>query len=338
MIIKMKRAIFVTTLFLSFVLCFFVLSEKIMGQGLDISEVNIKMVPETPKAGDSVYVYLTSFATNIDSATITWKVNNKTIKTGVGEKIFNFTMGPEGQVTTLDIVVRTTDSVTIQRNIKIRPASVDLVWESHGFVPPFYKGKALFAHQNKVTVIALPNITGQNGSTLNPKNLVYRWKRNGSVIESASGYGKNSITLEGSIISRPVTVTVEVGSDSFGEAYNSIVLRPIEPELILYKNDPIYGIEFQKALSTNEVLKNSNEISIFSSPFFFDSNDSKSGYLVYNWAINGSKINGNGSPSQVFRQIEGTSGTSRVSLSVENPSKPLQFTSKSVDLTFNNKQ
>ncbi len=337
MIIEMKRAIFISTLSFSFILCFFGYFEKTTSQGLGVSEIiNVQMVPEVPKAGDSVYVYLTSYATNIDTSTITWKVNGKTIKTGIGEKIFNFTMGVEGQTTTLDITVKTTESGTIQKNFKIRPASVDLMWESHGFVPPFYKGKALFAHQNKVTIIAFPHILGSNGIELNPKNLVYKWKRNGSVIETASGFGKNSITLEGSIISRPVTVTVEVSSDS-GEAYGSVVINPVEPYLVMYKKDPTYGIQFQKVLDKSLILNGINEITVVGVPFFFDREAHASKSLVNSWFINGNPLGNEKSQwIQTFRPTDGTRGSSNISLNVENVDKILQSSSNTFSLIFNN--
>ncbi len=338
MIIWMKRAIFISTFCLVFVLCLFAFSNSAKAQGLGVSEiVSIQLVPEIPKAGDSVYVYLTSYTTNIDTSNITWRVNGKTIKTGVGEKVFNFTMGPDGQVTTLDIVVKTTDSGTIEKSFKLRPASVDLMWESHGFVPPFYKGKALFAHQNKVTVIAFPHIPNSNGVELNPRNLVYKWKRNGSVMETASGFGKNSITLEGSIISRPMTITVEVSSESNGEAYGSIVINPIEPYVIMYKKDPTYGIQFQKVLDRNLTLSGINEISVIGVPFFFDKEAHSSNSLVNSWSINGKPLGNEKSQwIQTFRPSDGSSGSSNISLRVESLEKILQSSSNTFSLIFNN--
>lgn len=307
-------------------------------QGFDLGgEINVELVPSIPKAGESVYVFLTSYSTNIDLANITWKINGKVMKSGVGEKIFNFSMGGSGQTTTLGITVKTQGGGEIVKTFSLKPISVDLVWESDGFIPPFYKGKSLFSHQNKVTVVAIPHIPNSNGLEINPKNLIYKWRKNGSVIDNVSGYGKNSYTFEGSLISRPVTIGVEVSSISDGIGYANITLDPVEPGIIIYKKDPVYGIEFQNALKDNTEYKNSSEISIIGMPYFYDFSDYDSETLVYKWLINGTPLyNENNSKTQTFRQREGTTGTSRISLSIENPNKILQYASKNFNLTFTN--
>ncbi len=333
----MKRSIFIPTFITILVFSIFGFYTKVHAQNFGVSEVvNIQMVPEIPKAGDNVYVYLTSYATDINVASITWRVNGKTIKSGTGEKVFNFTMGRDDQITTLGITVKTTDSGTIEKNIDLKPASVDLMWESHGFVPPFYKGKSLFAHQDKVTVIAFPHIKNANGVDINPKNLTYKWKRNSSVVETLSGYGKNTFTFEGSLISRAVTVSVEVTSDN-GQAFGSIVLNPVEPTIIIYKKDPTYGIQFQNAIGSSLALNNTNEITVIGMPFFFDGDELKNKSLVNTWSINGKPLNNEKSQwAQTFRPGEGSVGSSNISLTVESTDKILQSDSHIFNLVFNN--
>lgn len=336
----MKRSIFILTICFIFLISFFGLSSNIHAQGVGLNEIiNYQMVPEVPKAGDVVYVYLTSYVTSIDSANITWKVNGKNIKSGTGEKVFNFVMGPDGQVTTLDITVKTVDTGTITKTYKLRPTSVDLIWESHGYVPPFYKGKSLFAHEDKVTVIAFPHIPGNNGVELNPKNIVYTWKKNGSVVENLSGFGKNTFTFEGSLISRPVTITVEASSDSGGVAYGSLTLTPVDPYVLLYKKDPTYGIQFQKVLDKNLSLKGENEITVIGIPFFFDGESQMEGNLSNSWSINGKSINNEKSQwIQTFRPTDGTTGSSNISLTVESLDKVLQSSTNTFSLFFNNEK
>jgi hypothetical protein len=333
----MKKTIFIYVLFLIFSFFFFESGSNINAQGLGINEVvNVQIVPEVPKAGDTVYVYLTSYATDINAANITWKVNEKIIKKGIGEKVFNFVMGPDGQTTKLGIVISTKDAGTITKDIDLKPASVDLVWESHGFVPPFYKGKSLFAHEDRVTVIAFPHIIGQNGVELNPKSLIYKWKKDGSVVENLSGYGKDTFTFEGSLISRPVTISVEVSSES-GQAYGYMTLEPVDPFVLLYKKDPIHGIQFQSALTRNISLSNTNEITIIGVPFFFDKEAQNRKEINNSWSINGKPVNNERSQwIQTFRPNEGTKGSSIISLSVENEDKILQTSSNTIKLIFNN--
>ncbi|TSC70550.1 MAG: Uncharacterized protein CEO12_271 [Parcubacteria group bacterium Gr01-1014_46] len=337
-IIKMRYLIVISLFIITLLFVgFFDYSSTASAQGLGMNDViNIDLVPAVPKANETVYVFLTSYATNIDAASITWRVNGKTIKSGVGEKTFNFSMGDVGKITTLSVTVKTTDGSVIERSIPLKPISVDLVWQSNGFVPPFYKGKALFSHQNQVTVIASPHIPNSSGGEVSPKNIIYKWRKNGSVDEGASGFGKNTYTFEGSLISRPVTIGVEVtATGGEGIGYATINLTPNEPAIIFYKKDPIYGIEFQRALAGTVELSNSNEINIIGAPFFYSTDDYLSEKLIYKWSINGSPINNAVSQrNQVLRQKEGTSGSSNISLSIENPGKILQYSSSNFYLQF----
>lgn len=331
-IVLMKRSIFIL-----FIICLFVgfsVAEAQIG-GVDQSAVNVEMFPEYPGPNEEIGVILTSYAIDINSSTITWAVNGKTIKSGKGEKTFSFTTGDMNTTTTLRITVKTVDGQVINNSFTIRPASVDLIWQSEGYVPPFYKGKSLFSHQNKITFIAIPHIIS-NGVEISPKNLIYKWKKNGSVEESASGYGKDSYSIVGSIISRPLNIEVEVTASTGGSvAHGSVLVNPIEPLVVLYEINPTYGIKFQKALSGEVELKDSKEIWVVSAPFYFGTTNSSASELAYKWKINGGLIDNNTSQNtRIFRQAEGTSGVSNISLSIENTKKVLQYASNSFNLKF----
>lgn len=333
MIIKMKHTIFFIFLLISFLGGYKETSAQELGIG---ESINFEMVPEIPKAGDLVGVFLNSYVTNIDLASITWKLNGKIIKSGVGEKKFEFTMGNESTVTNLNITIKTQEGATFTKDYSLRPTSVDMILESDGSVHPFYKGKNLFTHQNNVSIIAVPHIIGTNGIELNPKNMVYKWKKNGSVVESASGYSKNAYKFEGALISRPVNISVEISSDQ-GLAYGNLVLTPTDPFILFYKKDPTLGIQYQKVLDSGTTLKDSKEITIVAQPYFFDSSSYFLNSLIYRWSINGRAIQDDGAKKQqTFRQNEGSSGTANIALSIENPDKILQFTQKNMMLSFTN--
>ncbi len=328
-------------IFISFVLiCALGFSKYTSAQAISVqTSVNIELVPQIPKAGDLVTVYLSSYSTNINTATITWRVDGKTIKSGVGEKTFSFNMGNEGVKTNLSVTIRTQAGESITKTIPLRATSVDLIWQTDGVVPPFYKGKAMFSHQNNVTVIAMPHLVNSSGVEISSKNLVYTWKKNGSVMESVSGFGKSTYTFEGSIISRNIDVSVEVtSSNSASMGFATLKLQPKEPDIIFYKKDPTYGIELNKALNGNVLLNGSSEVTVIGIPFSFNSKDETSGSLNYKWSING-VVTGedNNQDVQTFRQKEGSSGTAKISLSIENPNRVLQYASRNFNLTFGNR-
>ena len=330
----MKYFLF-TLLFVS-VFGFFSIANAQLG-ALPQTSISVEMIPENPGPNTLVYVSVVSYSTNINASKITWNVNGKTQKSGMGEKTFSFTTGDMNTTTTLEILVETQDGEMIEKTFMIKPVSVDLIWESDGFVPPFYKGKALFSHQNKITVTALPHILSANGVEIGAKNLIYTWKKNGSVIGNVSGFGRNTYSFVSPLISRPVEIGVDVTTvDSSGSGYALLKLAPTEPTILFYKKDPIFGVEFQRALSNAVGLSTSKELIVVGIPLFF-SPATSGGDLLYKWSINGSPINNSPEQStQVFRQNKGTSGTSRISLSIEHTKKILQSAESSFDLMFGN--
>lgn len=302
------------------------------------TEIGIDMIPQNPGPREIVYVSATSYGTDLNAANFTWKINNKTQKFGMGEKSFSFTTGDINSTTILDIVIETKNGETIKKTFRVRPVSIDLIWESDGFIPPFYKGKSLFSHQNKITVVAQPHMVSSVGLEIGAKNLIYTWKKNGSVIEDASGFGKNTYSFVSPLISRPVKIEVEVSTvDETRRGHSFITLTPSEPSVLFYKKDPINGIELQKSLQNTVELSTSKEVTVISIPLFFGTRTSDSEDLSFRWFINGSLAKDTPNQStQVFRPIEGTSGTARISLSIDNNVKILQSASGNFNLSFGN--
>jgi hypothetical protein len=302
--------------------------------GVASGDFNVEMSPSEPGPNQTVTVSLTSYVFNIDTSRINWIVNGVSKKVGRGEKNFSFVTGGLGQSTTLKIVVDTVDGYSTEKTIRIKPAEVDLIWEAEGYTPAFYKGKALFSYQSKINFVAVPHIISASGVEISPKNLVYKWKNNGSVIESASGFGRNKYSLVGSVIARPLNISVEVSDLSGVSVKAEAVVKPIDPIILLYEKNPLYGINFQKTLSATENL-NDAEITVIGIPYFFGVQDLNSGELIYKWYINGI-FTGNSADQniEVFRRKEGTSGTSNISLSVEGLDKFLQTARGSFNLKF----
>jgi hypothetical protein len=324
--------------YILFLILIFTLSSTVSAQ-IEVpstTDINIELIPTNPKPNELISASITSYSTDINSAKITWSLNGKIQKSGMGEKSFIFNSGDVGTTNILYISAKTKEGEVIERSLTIAPVSVDLIWQSDSFVPPFYKGKALYSHQNKITFIALPHIF-ENGKEVSPKNLIYTWKKNGSVVDFASGYGKNTYATEGAVISRALNIEVVVTSPTTNASgYAHTLVNPIEPSIVFYKKNPLYGIEFQTALSGAVKIENSNEINILAIPFFFGVTDKRSADLTYIWSINGSEIPNIGSSNQVFRKKEGTEGNSLISLSIENSNKILQYSSADFSLVFDN--
>lgn len=300
------------------------------------TSVNLELIPENPRANQSVNASLTSYDTDINAATISWSVNGSVVKSGKGIKTFTFTTGKVGTRTTLTATITTSTGEKITKSYVLRPADIDLLWESVGYTPPFYKGKALFAHQNRITFIALPHITNTGGTEISPSRLIYTWSRNGSVVESASGYGKNTYTLIGSLISRSLDVSVTATSPDTGAVASSQTLvTPVEPSILLYEKSPLYGIQLHNALAGTFSLDAVKEMEVLGIPLFFGTSDMENNSIAYSWKINNTAIDADTTrSSRTFRKPDGTSGVSFISLDIEHSSKILQSASSGFNLTF----
>ena len=84
----------------------------------------------------------------------------------------------------------------------------------------------------------------------------------------------------------------------------------------MYKNNPLYGIMYEKALNTSIELTD-KELTLTAVPYFFSTKSKNGAFVGFSWAMNGQAISGN-SDTQTFRVPEDTTGASTVSLKVEN--------------------
>lgn len=294
--------------------------------------ISIELRPETPRAGDDVTISLKSFATDLKRATMVWTKDGVPFLEGTGVTEATVKSPAVGKSVNVKVSIRTIEGATFSKSVVLRPGDLDLIWETSGSVPLFYRGKAHPVYQNMVTISAMPRIIDQNGVVVDPKTLIYNWKNGSKVMQNESGYGKQTVSIEGDVIARPIEVSVEVSTrDSAYKVSGSLSVEPSEPEILVYKNDPLYGILFNKAIDDNFRFS-SEESSAEVVPYGFDEWDR----LSYLWMINGfERQELSNKSSVVFRAREGTTGTSQISLDVRNPDKILQSKGKNFTAYYN---
>jgi len=204
-------------------------------------------------------------------------------------------------------------------------STVELIWESHSYVPPLYQGKALYPIGGEVTVYALPP-----AALGNPNTLTYTWKREGIVDGAQSGVGKRSFTFSGSQFGESPLVSVQV-SDGSASEFGSVRVLQTGPFVRFYQNKPLEGIVFERALPRNIVTTEKN-FDIEAYPFFFTATSRTDSSLSYTWSANGTKlleaVNGTLSaqadePSSVYIQ-----------LSLNGVKNLLQRATESINITF----
>lgn len=302
------------------------------------SKINVKMRPTNPKPYDTVHFVAESFSTDLNRSTLEWSVNGKSIRSGKGLKEFDTMVGKLGTKTEVQLTAKT-DIGILDTKILLQPTQVDLVWQANSFTPAFYKGRALPTHKSGITVIAIPTLVTSTGARLDPNDLLYTWKENGTVQGDKSGKGRSSyIVKEISIMRGYASVEVIVAAPTGTlQGSESVAIRPETPKIVLYEHDPLEGIKYNRALVGTYTLAH-EEITVESIPYFFGTLDRESSDIIYDWTLNGQKVENNTSKqgSLTLRQT-GESGFAALNLQVHHKKNLLEAASERLSLEFGEK-
>lgn len=317
----MKKAIFISTLLLSFAVIssVFQLATIAKAQTIgttSIDGIDISSSPANPTPGSNVTVTVVSYTTDLNGATIAWAVNGKTYAKGVGMSSVTVVAPEAGKTLQVVATINTEEGADIEKMVTINSGSVDIVWETSGYVPPLYQGKTPFVYQNKINFIAMPNLVDSSGNPIDPKDLIYQWKENTFALGSQSGYGKQSLQMTGSVVAGPITVDVTVAStDGSEHAESQITINPVSPTVVFYQDDPLYGVLYNSAIQGTLKLIH-NQTKVLATPYGFDVSTPG---LTYNWSINGILQNNlSASRSVILGVNAGQQGSSDVDLSMQN--------------------
>jgi hypothetical protein len=301
-----------------------------------IDGVQISLTPEMPSPGQPVTIDIQSFSTNLGAASIVWLLDGKSFQKGIGKTSITLKAPSLGRTIVILADIMTVEGKEVKKAINLRSGGVDLIWESQGYVPPFYKGRAGFAFQNPVQITAIPHLAGPGGTELPPSSLVYKWTSNDKVVLDQSGYGKQTITLSDDV-PQPFDVVVDVttanGSD---KASSRITITPGDPSILFYEDDPLYGVLYNKALTNNVSLAN-QEISLRATPYLFTF--SKNIPLTYNWSVNNLERQDLSTNESITLRPKGdVEGSSDISLEIRNRNQILQGARNAVSVLFSKRR
>ncbi len=293
--------------------------------------VLVTSTPDSPQPGDTVSFKVTSYLSDLDTASITWYVNGRKVSSGTGLRTFSTQLGAVGTKTTVKVIVRTQEGNTITQTMPFSSVNVDLLWEAQSYTPPFYEGKALFTPKESVRVVAVPHLSRSTAS-LSPTNLIYTWSKDGRVLGDASGYGRNTLDLDASATYKSTDISVTVTSkDTSINATKSITLDPSAPVLITYAASPALGTLYNIALQGDMKLS-TKELNIAAVPYFFNTANPAYPNVLYSWDINGSPVQNNANNSLTVRNDATTTGTTQISATAN---APVANTNQSADTSFN---
>ena len=298
------------------------------------SSISINVAPANPAPNEDVTITLGSYSSNLDGATISWSVNGKTAVSDVGLKSFRAKAPAAGAEMRIVAKITLPDG-NIEKAVLLRPTVLTLLWQADdSYVPPFYKGKALPIAESSIKIVALPEIKSGSGN-VDPKNLVYAWRKNYSNDPSASGYGKNYYLQINDYLDdrNHLSVTVSTTDQKYSSA-EEITLGTFQPKMLFYKNDPELGTLWENALQNGHRII--GEEILEAAPYFISPGDIRIPSFTWAWSINGTYVSVAGIRKNVLplKADSGSSGTSKIKLEVGNKYKLLTNLSKEISVEF----
>ncbi|MHB1118275.1 MAG: hypothetical protein ACYCZ7_01980 [Minisyncoccota bacterium] len=297
-----------------------------------INHLDIKTNPQNPGPRETIRIKIESYLTDLNKATIGWSVNGKLMERGIGKTAFLFQNGASGETTRLTISIVTNSGISISKDLSWSPVGITVLWEADTYTPPFYKGKALPSPQSMIRAIAIPDSAGSRGA-LDAGNLVYVWKKDGTVAGEASGYGKNFFSFLAPKPYGESRVSVQVSSINDTIKSEMKVSLPLaQPFILFYENHPLLGVWRNRALNTEFNLAK-KEFSISAEPYFFSNETGETSTLLYNWSLNGKAVQNIGR-AITLRNEAGEKGDSALTLAMRGIKKTFQSGSQSLLIHF----
>ncbi|HCY18136.1 MAG: hypothetical protein UR62_C0009G0007 [Candidatus Nomurabacteria bacterium GW2011_GWF2_35_12] len=299
------------------------------------TDIVLSISPQYPSQNQSVNATLNSHSINLDKANIFWSVNDQETSGGIGKKSFSFKTEDTGSFTVLSVTIDTVDGQSISKTMTITPAELDMLWEAYdSYTPPFYKGKALVTSQGTLKIVAVPSIINQNGK-VNINNLSYVWKKDSKTQSDSSGWGKNYFIFQNSYLDKGNIIEVKVSDISGGASTSGkITLNTTNPKILFYQNDPALGVKWERTLNNGFTI-NPNGETLTVEPYFFSPQNLNSADLVFDWSLNGEKIQ-TPSPKNILsiKPEAGQSGSATIKVVVNNIRTLFQSIEKQINVRF----
>jgi len=294
--------------------------------------LTISSDPSYPTPNSFVELTAESPLLDLQDSTIQWTVNGSPAGTGESVRV---AVGALGRPTNVQVSVTGatgSDSATLT----IIPASIDLLWESDSYVPPFYKGRAQPGSGSSVRVLAIPHFVNGSGALVPSSSLQFTWKLNGAVDRAQSGLGESSAVFPAASLYGNDTIDVTVKtSDGSIAAESSVAVQTQDPQLALYEDNPLFGVMYHAALSSIGSASES-ETSFVAVPYFADAVSANDHSLAYQWTVNGSSVAADPlDPSEITIKAQ-SAGTANVSLSLAKPTDPFFAASGQWQINFSN--
>lgn len=277
--------------------------------------LSITLTPAHPSPGESVRLEARSSAYDLSQSVLTWRVNGKAFASGEGATSADVVAGSLGSEINVSVEAVAPDGTKSSARAAIVPTSIDLLWESDSYVPPFYEGRALPSAGTVLRLQAAPHFRSPGGGELPASGLTYTWRRNDEVIASVSGRGKFTATIPAPALFGVDVISVEAASfDGAFSGEASARIPSTEPTLALYENHPLFGILYNRALG-GETLIPDSEMTFAAIPYFAEARSPNDRALNWSWRVNGEGVAGDQRrPSELTVSAQNSNGFALLSL------------------------
>ncbi len=287
----------------------------------------LSLSPQYPAPNSTATLSFVSTLLDLPSSTLRVSVNGKDVYKGTVQPV-GITLGKAGIVTAITATI-TSAGTDYPKSLSVAPQDLSLVAEPIASVPPLYPGKAFVPLEGSVRAVAVANFRTAAGAPIDPATLSYAWSVDGTAFDNLSGIGKTAFVVASPLQYRSRTVKVTVTNPNGSQVSGATLsLTPMQPSVRLYKNDPLLGIQFDRALGGT--LAVGSEQSLYAAPFSFPTT---SGMPVMRWFLNGDAVQ---TGSLITLRPSG-SGQGSASLSFTASSGQLTTASANLSLTFGTK-
>ena len=298
----------------------------IHAQSLSVKSIQITPSITSPSPNQEMTMKVQSYIDNVNSSTVIWSIDGKELSRGTGLTEIKLKAPPLGKKYKVTVTIINTNGSKSSESYILSSGSIDMIIETSGYKPPMYMGKIEPKFQNTIKIIAIPHIADTKGNEYDPKTLIYKWYKNDTLISDYSGYGKQFVEVQGSVVPRPYTVSVNVTTKDGLQSVDSIVfIEEKQSNLSVYQDDPLYGPLYNVSVKESIGLGKEQELKVRAIPYGFDKPSEGMGDLSFDWSVNGIQKDELGqNDTIILRAPQGATGDSMISLEVRNRKYILQ--------------
>lgn len=253
-----------------------------LGNFTQESPFTITVKPQYPAPYGQASITLISTTLELANMTMTVSLGGKEIYAGAVQPV-RIPLGGAGSAANVKVTV-SGGGLRYTQSVFIQPQDVVLVAEPVSSAPPLYPGKPLVPVEGSVRVVAMANLRDARGKVLDPAALSYSWTVDNTQIANSSGIGRQALLVASPLQYRARSVSVIVSSQDGNLVGGAdLSLAPESPTVLVYRNDPLLGIRFDRALSGSYDI-NSAETTLYAAPFSFPTTSRKPSL---EWFLNG---------------------------------------------------